>query len=62
MTPIPLNLAVEDRLSESVLRPLLAEVNRRYVVGTVYGRDGFGYLRKTIAGWNHAPGGVRSSC
>lgn len=52
MSPIPVNLAIEDELSESVLRTLLHHVNREYFVGTAYGRQGFGYLRKTVAGWN----------
>lgn len=52
MSPIPLNLAVEDRLSESVLRRVLDYVDRGYHIGTVYGRRGSGYLRKTISGWN----------
>lgn len=56
MNPIPVNLAVEDELSEVVLRRLLADA-RCYAVGTVYGRRGNGYLRKTIVGWNRAARG-----
>jgi len=52
MSPIPVNLAIEDELSEAVLRRLLDYVNRDYHVGTAYGRTGYGYLRKTIQGWN----------
>jgi hypothetical protein len=52
MSPIPVNLAIEDELSESVLRTVLEFVNRDYFVGTAYGRQGFGYLRKTARGWN----------
>jgi hypothetical protein len=52
MSPIPVNLAIEDELSESVLRTLLNYVDREYFVGTAYGRQGFGYLRKTAVGWN----------
>jgi len=54
MNLIPVNLAVEDELSEAVLRRLLTEANRGFIVGTVYGRSGYGYLRRTIAGWNRA--------
>jgi hypothetical protein len=57
-TPIPLNLAVEDELSEAVIRRLLRHSKRHYAIGTVYGRNGFGYLRKTIAGWNRAARGI----
>lgn len=58
MSPIPVNLATEDRLSEAVLRRVLEHVGRGYSVGTAYGRTGFGYLRKTITGWNSAARGV----
>ncbi len=58
MNPIPVNLAVEDELSEAVLRRLLAESGRRFSVGSVYGRHGFGYLKNTIRGWNTAAKGV----
>ncbi len=58
MNPIPVNLAVEDPLSEAVLRRLLAGVAGKYAIGTVYGHTGFGYLRKTVRGWNHAARGV----
>lgn len=54
MSPIPINLAIEDSLSEVVLRRLLAHANREYAIGTAYGRTGFGYLRRTIEGWNRA--------
>lgn len=55
---IPIHLAVEDELSEVVLRRLLQFVNRGYAVGTAYRRGGYGYLRRTIAGWNRAAQGI----
>jgi hypothetical protein len=58
MSPIPVNLAVEDDLSESVLRRLLGFINREYHVGVTYGRNGYGYLRKTVRGWNTAARGT----
>jgi hypothetical protein len=58
MSSLPVHLAIEDELSEAVLRRLLAETNRGYTIGTAYGRSGYGYLRKTIGGWNHAAKGV----
>jgi hypothetical protein len=58
MTAIPVNLAVEDELSEAVLRRLLYDANRGYAVGSVYGRQGYGYLRSTIVGWNRAAKGI----
>jgi hypothetical protein len=54
MNPIPVHLVVEDDLSESIARRLLRETGKDYVVGTVYGRGGFGYLRKTAPNWNAA--------
>lgn len=51
---IPVNLAIEDELSETVLRRLLDHADRGYAVGAAYGRRGFGYLRGTIASWNRA--------
>jgi hypothetical protein len=54
MSAIPVNLACEDELSEAVLRRLLLEVERGYAVGFTYRRGGFGYLRRTVAGWNSA--------
>lgn len=51
---IPVNLAVEDELSETILRKLLRATGRGYHVGHVYRRGGYGYLRRTIPGWNAA--------
>ena len=58
MRSIPVNLAIEDELSEAVLRRLLADARHGYVIGKAYGRNGYGYLRKTIAGWNRAAKGI----
>ena len=58
MSTIPVHLAIEDQLSEAVLRRLLDVAGRGYSVGTVYGRTGFGYLRNTIHGWNAAARGI----
>jgi len=51
---IPVDLAIEDELSEAVLRRLLDYAKRGYSVGTAYGRGGYGYLKKTIPVWNKA--------
>jgi hypothetical protein len=58
MSTIPVNLAVEDELSDEVLRRLLQYTGRAYHIGATYGRSGFGYLRSTIRGWNRAARGV----
>ena len=57
-TPIPIQLAVEDDLSEAVLRKILSTSSRPYAVGTCYLGRGFGYLRKTIHGFNNAAKGT----
>jgi len=55
MNPIPVNLAIEDELSETVLHRIIAHTGRGYAIGTAYGRGGFGYLKRTIHGWNRPP-------
>ena len=54
MNPIPINVAVEDLLSESVSNRLIRESGGKFSMGTTFGRSGYGYLRKTIRGWNAA--------
>lgn len=54
MSVIPINLGIEDELSEAVLRRLLRFVGRGYEIGVAYRRGGFGYLRRTVSGWNRA--------
>ncbi len=56
--PIPIHLAVEDELSEAVLRAILRQSGRSFAVGAVYRRGGFGYLCKTVKGFNHGAKGV----
>ena len=57
MTLIPVNLAIEDELSEEALRRMLGDVGR-FAIGSAYRRGGYGYLRKTIGGWNQASKGT----
>ncbi len=54
MSPIPVHLAIEDDLSEIVVRRLLADTQREYSVGAAFGRTGYGYLRNTAPKWNAA--------
>lgn len=58
MDLIPINLAVEDPLSEAVLRAILHQSNRPYIVGNCYSKNGFGYLKKNIKGFNNAAKGT----
>lgn len=55
---IPINLFVEDALSEGVVRAILTQVNRGFSVGTSYVTGGFGYLKTRIKAFNHAARGM----
>lgn len=56
--PIPIHIAVEDFLSEMVLRIMLEQSGRHFAVGVCLGLTGFGYLKKNIAGFNKAAKGT----
>lgn len=58
MTPIPINLVVEDELSEAVARKLLRTGVQSYAVRVVYSRGGYGYIKKNIRGFNNAAKGT----
>ncbi len=51
-SPIPIYLAVEDELSEFVLRRLLKDRPRDYAVASVFRQTGFGYLKKNARAFN----------
>ncbi len=55
---IPIHLAVEDSLSDAVVRFILRQSSRRFAIGTSYMRGGFSYLKKSIAGYNVAAKGT----
>jgi len=55
---IPINLAVEDILTEEVLRNMLNRSSRRFAVGSCFRRSGFGYLKSKITGFNNAAKGI----
>jgi hypothetical protein len=50
MTSIPINLAVEDALSEAVLREMLKQSQRPFSIGNCLMNSGYGYLKKNISG------------
>lgn len=53
MAPIPIHLAVEDDLSEWVLRRILADRAAAYLVAAVFKEGGFGYLKKMTPAFNN---------
>ncbi len=55
---IPLNLAVEDALTEFLLIKIIRSLPIRYAINTVYNRGGSGYIKKTINGFNNAAKGT----
>ncbi len=57
-SPIPLNLAVEDALTESLFSKILATIPTAYATQTIYNRGGYGYLRQNINGFNNAARGI----
>jgi len=58
MTDIPINLAIEDALSEAVLREMLHQSQRPFLVGACLNRGGYGYIKKIMPGLNHAAKGM----
>lgn len=57
MTDIPINLAVEDDLSEAVLKEILKQSQRPFSIGTCLKQRGYGYLKKRLPGINKAAKG-----
>jgi hypothetical protein len=51
---VPITLAVEDELSEHLLRALLAQTKRDYLVGAVYGKKGVDFLKQKLPAFNNA--------
>jgi len=56
MQKIPINIAVEDDLSEAVLKKILNN-SGLYMIGTCLKRQGFGYLKRNVRGFNNAAKG-----
>lgn len=54
---IVINLAVEDELSEHLLRVSLAQTGRQFLVGAVYGRRGNAYLKGMLPAFEAASRG-----
>jgi hypothetical protein len=58
MRPVPISLAVEDSLSEVVLKRILQWSKRPYAMGPCYGKRGRSYLQKSLHGFNRAAKGT----
>lgn len=58
MEQCAISLAVEDQLSEAVLKKILSIAEGRFLVTTCYGLRGNIYLKKNIAGFNNAAKGI----
>ena len=56
--PIPLNLAFEDALTESLALKILRTIPTEYATRTIYNRGGYGYLKRTMDGFNNAAKGT----
>jgi hypothetical protein len=56
--PVPVNIAVEDELTEYLLAKVLSVMPNRYSTRTIYNRGGNGYLRRNINGFNLAARGI----
>jgi hypothetical protein len=58
MNQISINLAVEDDLSEAVLRAILLQSQRPFSVGSCLKKQGYGYLKRILPGLNDAAKGM----
>jgi|SRR5271154_4822600 len=56
--PIPLNLAVEDTLTEALFVKIFDSIPTEYAIRTVYNRGGNGYLKQNVNGFNNAAKGI----
>jgi hypothetical protein len=54
MKPIPVHLAVEDELSEAILRKVIEDCRNRFAVEKCFRKGGNSYLRKSCLAFNRA--------
>lgn len=57
MKPVPIHIAVEDELSEAVLRKILRRSHSRFFASTCRSRGGNTHLQRIIGGLNNAAKG-----
>jgi hypothetical protein len=58
MSDIPITIAVEDVLSEAVVREMLKQSERPFSIGNCLNRGGYGYLKRIVSGLNKAAQGM----
>jgi len=58
MTDIPINLVFEDVLSEAVLKQMLKQSQRPFLVGNCFNERGKDRMKKNISGFNNAAKGM----
>jgi hypothetical protein len=58
MTDIPINLVFEDVLSEAVLKQMLKQSQRPFLVGDCFNQRGNDQIQKKISGFNNAAKGM----
>lgn len=58
MSEIAINLVYEDDLSCAVLCKLLKSSQQDFIIGQMYCSHGFGYIKKSINGFNNAAKGM----
>ena len=56
--PIPINIAVEDILSEVVIRKIIITARPSFDISSCYGKQGYDYLKQKIRGFNNASKGI----
>lgn len=55
---IYINLVYEDTLSSAILQKIIKESNRPYIIGGLFSQRGYGFIKKTINGFNNAAKGM----
>jgi hypothetical protein len=58
MTDIPINLVFEDVLSEAVLKQMLIQSQRPFLVGVCFNQRGNDQIKQNISGFNNAAKGM----
>jgi hypothetical protein len=57
VNPIPINIVIEDDLSEAVVRRILNDFSI-FAIGYSYGKGGFGYIKQKLQAFNNAARGT----